>query len=206
MSDTKTKDAGTGKVPAPETIGPDLITRIPYEDFAHDLKESLRPKVERLGYCGEIWQIGANVPKSTFYFCELTEALKEEIDQKVVELVALTAAGVMGNVYERNQHERLAEKLGFGRDWIAQVNELQAEKGKHMSDGECAVQKFVIAAILRRGHDCQPLFKDVIAAIGPEQATGVLFSVGRCVMHAIFRNTLGLEPPVTSIFEEKGAK
>lgn len=206
MSDTKTKDAGTAKVPAPETIGPDLIPRIPYEDFAHDLKESLRPKVERLGYCGEIWQIGANVPKSTYYFCELTEALKEEIDQKVVELVALTAAGVMGNVYERNQHERLADKLGYGRDWIAQVNELQAEKGKHMSDGECAVQKFVIASILRRGHDCQPLFKDVIAAIGPEQATGVLFSVGRCVMHAIFRNTLGLEPPVTSIFEEKGAK
>lgn len=189
-----------------ETIGADLIPRIPYDEIAHDLKESLRPKVERLGYCGEIWQIGANVPKSTFYFCELTEALKEEIDQKVVELVALTAAGVMGNVYERNQHERLAEKLGFGRDWIAQVNELQAEKGKHMSDGECAVQKFVIAAILRRGHDCQPLFKDVIAAIGPEEATGVLFSVGRCVMHAIFRNTLGLEPPVTSIFEEKGAK
>ncbi len=194
------------KLPEPETIGPDVIPRIDYEDFAHDLKESLRPKVERLGYCGEIWQIGANVPKSTYYFCELTEALKEEIDAKLVELVALTAAGVMGNIYEKNQHERLADKLGYGRDWIAQVNELQAEKGRHMSDGECAVQKFAMAAIYRRGHDCQEMFKDVVKAVGPQQATGILFSVGRCVMHALFRNTLGLEPPVTSIFDGKGAK
>jgi alkylhydroperoxidase family enzyme len=183
-----------------ETIGPDLIPRIDFEDFATDLKESLRPKVERLGYCGEIWQIGANAPQSMFQFCELTEALKGEIDMKLVELVALTAAGVMGNSYERNQHERLADSLGFGREWIAQVNELQAEPGEHMSDGECAVQKFAMAAIYRRGHDCQDLFKDVIAAVGPEQATGILLSVGRCVMHAIFRNTLGLEPPVASLF------
>ena len=185
-----------------ETIGPDLIPRIDFEDFATDLKESLRPKVERLGYCGEIWQIGANVPQSMFQFCALTEALKDEIDMKLVELVALTAAGVMGNTYERNQHERLADKLGFGHEWIAQVNELQAEPGGHMSDGECAVQKFAMAAIYRRGHDCQDLFKDVIAAVGPQQATGILLSVGRCVMHALFRNTLGLEPPVASLFED----
>ena len=186
-----------------ETIGEDLIPRIEFEDFASDLKESLRPKVERLGYCGEIWRIGANVPQSMFQFCELTEALKDEIDMKLVELVALTAAGVMGNSYERNQHERLADNLGYGREWIAQVNELQAQPGGHMSDAECAVQKFAMAAIYRRGHDCQELFKEVIEGVGPQQATGILLSVGRCVMHAIFRNTLGLEPPVTSLFADE---
>ncbi|MGE0651404.1 MAG: carboxymuconolactone decarboxylase family protein [Alphaproteobacteria bacterium] len=190
----------------PDTIGADLIPRIEFEEFDEKLRESLRPKVERLGYCGEIWRIGANVPNSTFFFAEMTEALKEELEMKTVELVALTVAGVMGNVYERNQHERLAEKLGYGRDWIAQVNELQAERGKLMTDVECAIQKFAIAAFFRRGHDCAGLFKDVIAAVGPQQATGVLWSVGRCIMHAIFRNTLGLEPPVTSIFAETGGK
>lgn len=187
-----------------DTIGEDVIPRIEYEDFEGALKESLRPKVERLGYCGEIWRVGANAPKSMFQFCELTEALKTEIDMKLVELVALTAAGVMGNSYERNQHERLANNLEYGRDWIIQVNELQAEPGRHMSDAECAVQKFAMAAIYRRGHDCQDLFKDVVAAVGPEQATAILLSVGRCVMHAIFRNTLGLEPPVTSLFDDDG--
>lgn len=126
------------------------------------------------------------------------------MDAKTVELVALTAAGVMGNIYEKNQHERLSEKLGYGRDWIGQVNELQADRGRHMTDAECAVQKFVMAAIYRRGLDCTALFRDVIKAVGPEQAVGVLWSVGRCVMHAIFRNTLGLEPPVASIFEKAG--
>ncbi len=184
----------------------DLIPRIDFEDFATDLKESLRPKVERLGYCGEIWQIGANAPQSMFQFCELTEALKDEIDLKLVELMALTTAGVMGNAYEKNQHERLADKLGFGRQWITQVNELQAQPGGHMSDAECAVQKFAMAAIYRRGHDCEELFKEVVDAVGPEQATGLLLSVGRCVMHAIFRNTLGLEPPVASLFADDEAK
>lgn len=187
-----------------DMIGADLIPRIDFESFDEELRESLRPKVERLGYCGEIWQIGANVPMSTFHFSEMTEQLKSEMDAKTVELVALTAAGVMGNTYEKNQHERLSEKLGYGRDWIGQVNELQADRGRHMTDAECAVQKFVMAAIYRRGLDCTALFRDVIKAVGPEQAVGVLWSVGRCVMHAIFRNTLGLEPPVASIFEKAG--
>jgi hypothetical protein len=135
-----------------ETIGADLIPRIPFEEFEGELKESLRPKVERLGYCGEIWQIGANAPKSMYQFAELTEALKEEIDMKYVELVALTSAGVMGNTYERNQHERLADNLGYGREWIKEVNTLEARAGGAMTEAEAAVQKFAIAAILRRGH------------------------------------------------------
>lgn len=189
-----------------ETIGADLIPRIDFEAFGPELRESLRPKVERLGYCGEIWQVGANMPRSMYFFCELTEALKEEMDQKIVELVALTVAGVMGNSYERNQHERLSDKLGYGRDWIAEVNRLQAEPGGALTDTECAIQKYVMAAIYRRGHDCQPLFKAVIEAVGPQQAAGISLSVGRCMMHAIFRNTLGLEPPVPSLFDDETAK
>ena len=68
--------------------GSEIIPRIPYEEFDSGLKEALRPKVERLGYCGEIWQIGANVPKSMLSFCNLTEDLKDELPMKVVELVA----------------------------------------------------------------------------------------------------------------------
>jgi hypothetical protein len=181
----------------------ELIPRIPYEEFDAGLKEALRPKVERLGYCGEIWQIGANVPKSMLSFCDLTEDLKAEMPAKVVELVALTVAGVMGNVYERNQHERLADKLGYGRDWIAAVTKLEGDAATGLSPEERKIQKFVIAAIYRRGKDSKALFDDMARAVGPKTATGVLLSVGRCVMHAIFVNTLELEPPVTSIFEKE---
>jgi len=184
------------------TKGAASIPRIPFEQFDEGLREALRPKVERLGYCGEIWQIGANVPKSMHSFCNLTEDLKDEMPMKVVELVALTVAGVMDNVYERNQHERLAEKLGYGRDWIAAVNKLEGDAAEGLSPEERKIQKFAIAAIYRRGQDCQQLFDDVVDAVGPKTAVGVLLSVGRCVMHAIFRNVLDLEPPVSSIFEK----
>lgn len=185
--------------------GSELIPRIPYEEFDAGLKEALRPKVERLGYCGEIWQIGANMPKSMLSFCNLTEDLKDEMPMKVVELVALTVAGVMGNTYERNQHERLSEKLGYGRDWIAAVNQLQGDAAKGLSEEERKIQKFVIAAIYRRGKDSKALFDDMARAVGPKTAVGVLMSVGRCVMHALFVNTLELEPPVTSIFANEKA-
>ncbi len=185
-----------------QASGSDLIPRIPYEEFEPGLKESLRPKVERLGYCGEIWQIGANVPKSMLSFANFTEDLKLEMPQKIVELVSLTVAGVMGNVYERNQHEQLSEKLGYGREWIAAVNKLEGDAASALSEEERKIQKFVIASIYRRGMDSKALFEDMARLVGPKTATGILISVGRCVTHAIFVNVLDLEPPVTSIFEK----
>ena len=181
----------------------EVIPRVAWEEFPTDLKAALKPKVDRLGYCGEIWQVGANVPKSMLSFCNLTEDLKDEIPMKLVELTALTVAGVMGNEYEKNQHEQLADKLGYGRDWIADVNKLNPAESKTLSPDEQKVQKFIIAAIYRRGHDSKALFEDAARGIGARAATGVLLSIGRCIQHAIFRNVLELAPPVKSLFEGK---
>ncbi len=183
----------------------DRIPRIEYEDFLPELAEALRPKVERLGYCGEIWRIGANAPKSMLSFCNLTEDLKAELPEKLVELAALTVAGVMGNDYERNQHERLSEKLGFGREWIRDVNALEPGANSSLGADERKVQKFVIAAIDKRGHKVEEEYEAVIDAVGPQRAVALLLAVGRNVGHAIMRNTLGLEPPVASIFDEEKA-
>ncbi|MEE9250053.1 MAG: carboxymuconolactone decarboxylase family protein [Alphaproteobacteria bacterium] len=183
----------------------DRIPRIEYEDFMPELAEALRPKVERLGYCGEIWRIGANAPKSMLSFCNFTEDLKAELPEKLVELVALTVAGVMGNVYERNQHERLSEKRGFGREWIRDVNALRPGEASALDADERKVQRFAIAAIDKRGHGVEKEFEEVVKAVGPQHAVAVLLAVGRNLTHAIFRNTLGLEPPVASIFEEEKA-
>ena len=181
----------------------EVIPRVAWEEFPADLKAALKPKVDRLGYCGEIWQVGANVPKSMLSFCNLTEDLKDEIPMKLVELTALTVAGVMGNEYEKNQHEQLADKLGYGRDWIADVNKLNPAEAKTLSPDEQTVQKFIIAAIYRRGHDSKALFEDAARGIGAKAATGVLLSIGRCIQHAIFRNVLELAPPVKSLFDGK---
>jgi hypothetical protein len=82
------------------------------------------------------------------------------------------------------------------------VNALKADEAEGLSAEERKIQKFVIAAIYRRGQDCGKLFDDVVEAVGPKTAVGVLLSIGRCVQHAIFRNVLDLEPPVKSIFEK----
>jgi hypothetical protein len=181
----------------------DLIPRVAWENFPEGLKAALKPKVDRLGYCGEIWQVGANLPKSMLSFCNLTEDLKDEMPMKLVELTALTVAGVMSNTYEKNQHERLSDKLGYGREWIADVNRLNPNEAKAMSDEEKKVQKFIIAAIYRRGHDSRALFEDATRAVGAKAAVGVLLSIGRCIQHAIFRNVLDLAPPVASIFADQ---
>jgi hypothetical protein len=178
----------------------DLIPRVAWEEFPEGLKAALKPKVDRLGYCGEIWQVGANLPKSMLSFCNMTEDLKDEMPMKLVELTALTVAGVMGNEYEKNQHERLSDKLGYGREWIADVTRLNPAEAKALSPEERKVQKFIIAAIYRRGQDSKALFEDAVRAIGSQAAVGVLLSIGRCIQHAIFRNVLELAPPVASIF------
>jgi len=180
----------------------ELIPRVAWEEFPEGLKAALKPKVDRLGYCGEIWQVGANLPKSMLSFCNMTEDLKDEMPMKLVELTALTVAGVMGNEYEKNQHERLSDKLGYGREWIADVNRLNPAEAAALSPEEKKVQKFIIAAIYRRGQDSRALFEDAARAIGAKAAVGVLLSIGRCIQHAIFRNVLELAPPVASIFSD----
>jgi hypothetical protein len=59
----------------------------------------------------------------------------------------------------------------------------------------------VMTAIYQRGHHTAELFEEVVKAVGPRNATGILLSVGRCVMHALFCNTLALDAPVASIFD-----
>ena len=106
----------------------------------------------------------------------------------------------MGNDYERHQHERLSDKLGFGRDWIAAVNRLTPDAPGTMSEDERAVQRLAIGVVRRQGHDVQREFDAVIERIGPAHAMAALFLIGRYVMHAYVVNALNLAPPVPSIF------
>ncbi|WP_235538627.1 hypothetical protein [Sphingomonas sp. Root710] len=136
---------------------------------------------------------------------EMTEALKHALPDRLTEVGALTVASVMGNDYERNQHERLSRKLGFGETWVAAVEKLDPDGAEALSDAERAVQRLVMAAIERRGHDISAQLEAAIDCIGADQAIAVLFLIGRYLTHAIIVNGLGLAPPVPSIFEEETA-
>jgi hypothetical protein len=109
----------------------------------------------------------------------------------------------MKNDYERHQHERLSEKLGFGQAWVADVNRLAPDTAAQLTNEERAVQRLVLAVVQRGGRDCGAERDAAERAVAPEILVGVLMLIGRYMMHSIVVNTLELAPPVPSIFAEK---
>lgn len=180
-----------------------MIRRLEFDELEPQLAELLRPRVKRLGYLGEFFKCMAHQPAALRHFTELTEDLKHALPDKLTELVALTVAGTMRNSYERHQHERLSETLGFGRAWIADVNLLSPGAAVSLSSDERAVQSLVLAVVQRGGCDCAAERDAAERAVGAEVLAGVLMLIGRYMMHSIIVNTLELAPPVTSIFAEK---
>jgi len=176
------------------------IPRLEMHEMADNVQQTLAARVKRLGYLGEFFKCSAHNPDVLVSFMEMTEALKHALPDRLTETGSLTVAGMMGNDYERNQHERLSEKLGFGRDWIAAVNRLKPDAPGPMSEDERTVQRLALAVIARKGHDVDAELDAAIDKIGYAQAMAVLFLIGRYVMHAYVVNALGLEPPVPSIF------
>jgi len=177
------------------------IPRLEMNEFAPNVQETLAARVKRLGYLGEFFKCSGHNPDVLVSFMEMTEALKESLPDRLTEVGSLTVAGAMGNAYERNQHERLSEKLGFGRDWVAAVNKLAPDAAGPMSDDERAVQRLALAVVERKGRGVEKELEAAIDRIGPQQTMAVLFLIGRYVMHAYVVNALDLKPLVPSFFE-----
>ena len=181
------------------------IPRLEMEQLAPEVQQTLAARVKRLGYLGEFFKCSGHNPAVLVSFMEMTEALKHALPDRLTEVVSLTVAVLMGNDYERHQHERLSEKLGFGREWIAAVKQLAPGDSAPLSEVERAVQRLAIAVVKRSGHGVQTELETVVAHAGPAEGMAVLFLLGRYVMHAYVVNALDLKPPVPSIFAgEKG--
>ena len=92
------------------------IPRLEFEDFPPEVSERLAPRVERLGYLGEFFKCAVHQPEGLAAFIDFTESGKGTLPHNMVEIIALTVSSWTGNVYERNQHERLSVRLGLGRE------------------------------------------------------------------------------------------
>jgi len=179
------------------------IPRLEMEQLDPQLRETLRSRVERLGYLGEFFKCTGHAPHVLRHFMEMTEALKKAVPDRITETVALTVATKTGNDYERNQHERLSIKLGFGNDWVRNVEKLDPDNQEGMSEAERIVQTYTLAAMERMGNHCADEFDKVLDVLKVSEAMGVLLLVGRYLTHAVAVNTLDLAPPKPSIFEEE---
>lgn len=180
------------------------IPRLTFEELAPNVQDVLRARVERLGYLGEFFRCAGHQADVLTPFMEMTENLKKALPDRLTETGALTVATLMANQYELHQHERLSRKLGFGDEWVADVEKVDPVGATGLSNQERAVQRLAIALIERKGKNVQEELDDVIEQIGVQQAIAVLFLVGRYITHAVIVNSLELSPPVPSIFKEAG--
>jgi alkylhydroperoxidase family enzyme len=174
-----------------------MIPRLEREALRRDVVETLRPRIERLGYLGEFFKCAAHQPSALMSFMAFTEDLKRALPDRITETVALTVSTEMGNAYERHQHERLSLTLGFGEQWIREVESLETSAAS-LTDNERAVQALTLAVMRRQGHGTSKELEAVVGAIGHEQAIAVLMLIGRYVTHALMVNALELQPPVPS--------
>ncbi len=178
------------------------IPRLALAELAPDLREKLRARVARLGYLGEFFACAGHQPAALAGFVDFTEALKEALPARLTQLLALSVAGELGNDYERNQHERLALRLGLERVWIAAVNARDPEHAIGLDATDRAAQALALAIVRRGGRGVARELDAVVECVGAEVAVGVLLVVGRYLAHAAFVNALEIRPPVPSIFED----
>lgn len=178
------------------------LPRLELTDFPATLAASLEPRVKRLGYLGEFFKCAANHPPALAAFIELTEACRDGLSDRLVEVIALTCTVWMGNDYERNQHERLCMRLGFGRDWVAAANALEPDVRSALTGEERSVQRLTLAVLNSHGKAAGELFEEAVQTLGPTLAMAILMVLGRYVIHGLIVNTLALAPPVPSIFED----
>jgi len=180
------------------------IPRLEMEQLDSRLREALAARVARLGYLGEFFKCAALQPDSLLAFMQFTDALNKALPDRLVEVVALTVAAATGNEYERNQHERLCERLGYDRAWTAAATG-RGSGTSRLSPPEQAVQRLALSALRTSGRGLARELAEVVDAIGPAQAMAVLMLIGRYWTHAVVVNAVGLKPPVPSIFAEEQA-
>ncbi len=177
------------------------VPRIPFEDLREDIADSLRAKFERLGYLGEFFSATAHQPDALMAFILFTDAAKAELDLKSVELIALTVATMKAVAYEKNQHERLSVKSGFGRKWVAAVEALAPERHDTLSESEKRMQRFVIEAVRADGKNITLWRRALCDDLGHVKTIAVMMVMARYTSHALLVNALDIGAPVPSIFD-----
>lgn len=177
------------------------IPRLALDEMPAELAEALRPRVARLGYLGEFFQCAAQQPRPLLSFMRFTDDLKEALPDAVTEVVALTIAALLGNDYERHQHEQLSRRLGFPDGWISAASGCAEGGLQALTPEQRAVKRLAQAVVQRQGREVSAELDSVVQALGADRAMAILLLIGRYVTHALVVNALALAPPVPSIFE-----
>jgi alkylhydroperoxidase family enzyme len=178
--------------------------RIEFDDLPESLREQLRPRVERLGYLGEFFQVAAHQPDALGHFVAFTEALREALPARFVEIIALTVARDTANDYERTQHERLAMKLGVPENEVRALS-IGDRDTLDLADDERAALELARCVVDARGRSCQDAYGRLEQLAGAKVAVACLMTACRYLAHATMANTWGVRQAVPSPFDVEPA-
>lgn len=174
------------------------IPRLEYHDLPEEVRVALAEKFERLGYLGEFFQVAAHQPTALARFVEFTEEVNRALSDDLSQIVALTVAVATENVYERNQHERLALKQGFTLEWLRDVERLEPNESSELDARQRAVQTLVLSMVSTLGRHSSADIEAVERHLDVKEVVAVLLSACRYVGHTAVVRTLGIGPPVSS--------
>jgi alkylhydroperoxidase family enzyme len=178
------------------------IPRLGLDALDPELRAFLQPTVDRLGYLGEFFQVGAHVKGALPAFMQYTAAVKAPLADAHNEVLALTVCRMLEADYELIQHERLARRLGFSVDWIAAAEARPDAHASALAEDERALQALAQAVVTSHGLRCEAELAAVVTALGPQKATAALLQIARFVGIALMCNALALQLPVPSVFDE----
>lgn len=172
--------------------------RLSYEELAPPLREMLAARVDRLGYLGEFFQRAGHQPEALMHFIAWTEALKQSVPFRLVEVVALTIASETRNDYERVQHERLALLNGFTSEEVVSLAANRAASCPTFAPEEVAVAMLAHCLADNHGNGCDAALLRLRRIIGEPMSVGCLMVAARYLAHAAMANAWQLTPPVGS--------
>jgi len=178
------------------------LPRLEFHEIDGALKELLHPTIDRLGYFGEFFQYSSHAPEVLKTFMKLSGTLKSELPDDVNEAIALTVCTRMDFPYERIQHERLCEKLGMDRKWIAAM--IDRPSDAELSPVQRAVREVSVAMVEGRHVDAREEAAKIASFMGSGVAIAVLFQVTRFMQICTIGRILDMQLPVPSIFVQDG--
>jgi alkylhydroperoxidase family enzyme len=182
------------------------VPRLGREALAPTLRARTDPIEERLGYLGEFFTAAGHVPDAVVAFLDYTAACKAALPHRHNELLALRVSSRLGADYERIQHERLSDRLGYDRAWIAAAEGRPGADPALLDDTERDLVRLAEAVLERGGRDVDRELASVVAGPGPAAAVAALLQITRLTTVAALVHALRLELPRPSLFDEKVAR
>lgn len=178
-----------------------VFPRAQLEALDPTVQDYLAATVKRLGYFGEFFAVVGQNPQALIQFMEYTKAVKAPLSDRQNELLALVVCNQLGADYERIQHERLAERLGFPREWISEAIGRPIASHPALTNDEQLLKKLALEILDSAEVGAASVTLQACRErLGDSAALAAVLQTARFMMIATLVRTFQLKLPVESIF------